>query len=102
MKRHIILTMFAAAVMTLVVTIREARSGDAPAETAPVTASTAPAGAVFQGCWSFFPSGSCSAIYRDTGGNYLKCGKCGPTGQPNPNNCGATTAQTLATGFWCS
>jgi len=105
MKRSLVLTMFAAAVVTLFITAREARSSDPgdAGSTCPVpTAAAAPAGSVFSGCWSFFSTGACRAVYRDAAGNYSLCGKCGPTGEPNPNGCSAISAQTLAVGFWCS
>jgi hypothetical protein len=110
MKRQLMLTMFAAAAMILVVTVKEARSGDdSPVPTTPAgercgapAATDAPPGSVFQGCWNWFPTGACRAVYRDAAGNFSLCGKCGPTGQPNPNGCSPISSQSLATGFWCS
>jgi hypothetical protein len=104
MKRQFVLTLLAAAVVTLVIALTGARSGDAgtkgPSCPAPAT-TAAPATGVFQGCWTFFSSGSCRAVYRD-GDNWTLCGKCGPTGEPNPNGCSSISPQTLATGLWCS
>ena len=104
MKRHLVLATFAAAVMTLVIATREARSSDPATDgsTCAVPAANAPHGSVFWGCWTFFSSGPCRAVYRDTAGNFSLCGKCGPSGEPNPIGCSAISSQTLAIGFWCS
>ena len=59
--------------------------------------------AVFEGCWTQFPSGTCRGIFR-VGTTYKICGACGSTGSPPTYNGSCTTisAQTLATGYWCS
>jgi hypothetical protein len=103
-----VLAVFAAAVMTLVIAAREARSSDPASDppiegtTGAVPAANAPPGSVFWGCWTMFSSGPCRAVYQDTAGNFLLCGECGPGGQPNPKGCSATSSQALDRGFWCS
>lgn len=57
---------------------------------------------VFQGCWSYFPTGPCRAIYSDAQGVYWICGQCGSGGQPNPNGCQRISQRTLQYGYWCS
>lgn len=59
-------------------------------------------GWVFEGCWTYFSAGPCYDIYRDSSGNYWKCGKCGKTKNPNPGNCSQISQQTLNSGRWCS
>jgi len=56
----------------------------------------------FWGCWSFFPTGPCRAVYRDSGGNYMICGQCDRSGTPGPGVCSPISEQTLRFGFWCS
>src|SRR5262245_30431442 len=107
MKRHLVLAMLAAAVLTFVIAAREARSSDPPTNgsdgsTSAVRAANAPPGSVFWGCWTMFSSGPCRAVYQDPTGNFLLCGQCGPGGQPNPKGCSATSSQALDRGFWCS
>lgn len=55
----------------------------------------------FEGCWSYFPSGSCRAIFRD-GQNYQICGRCSRNGTPEAGSCSNISQQTLDTGYWCS
>jgi len=57
---------------------------------------------VFEGCWTQFPAGPCYDIYRDSSGNYWKCGRCGKTKNPNPGSCSQISQQTLNSGSWCS
>lgn len=121
MKRHVLITACTAALLGFAFiagTAREARSNDvapspapppatcsAAAAAAPDASTPAPAAAAdgeFQGCWTFFPTGPCRAVYRSAAGTYQLCGRCGPTGQPNPNNCSAISSATLAIGYWCS
>jgi hypothetical protein len=99
-------------------TAREARSNDIPPSPPPPTCraaepslaapdSNAPEAAAtadgeFQGCWTVFPAGPCRAVYKSAAGVYQLCGRCGPTGQPNPYNCAPISSATLATGYWCS
>ena len=110
MKRHYVLTGLAAAVAALVIT---ARSGDAEpvvrdAEPARSEACAAPEatpmanGNVFWGCWTYWAAGPCRAIYRDAAGNFTQCGQCGPSGEPNPNQCTPISSTTLNHGYWCS
>jgi hypothetical protein len=61
-----------------------------------------PATETFWGCWSFFPSGPCRAIYRDSEGNYTICGQCDSSGTPGPGGCSPISEQTLEIGYWCS
>ena len=56
---------------------------------------------VFQGCWTFFSSGPCRAIYSKNGG-YQICGECDDFGNPGSGGCSAISSQTLAQGYWCS
>lgn len=56
---------------------------------------------VFQGCWTFFPSGPCRAIYSKNG-SYQICGECDDFGNPGSGGCSAISSQTLAQGYWCS
>lgn len=57
---------------------------------------------VFEGCWTFFSSGPCRAIYRDSAGKYYICGRCDSSGTPGPGGCSQISPQTLNFGFWCS
>ena len=63
--------------------------------------STANSSLAFEGCWSYFPSGSCRAIFRD-GQGYQICGKCSRNGTPGAGGCSSISQQTLDTGYWCS
>lgn len=56
----------------------------------------------FEGCWTFFPAGSCRAVYREANGNYSICGKCDASGNPGGGSCSPISQQTLAQGYWCS
>lgn len=79
-------------------------AGTAAAASARSKAAVAPATAtwVFEGCWSYFPAGSCRDVFRDSQGNYWLCRACGTTGSPSSSKCGQISTQTLATGYWCS
>jgi hypothetical protein len=61
-----------------------------------------PATETFWGCWSFFPSGPCRAIYRDSEGNYTICGECDSSGTPGSGGCSSISERTLEFGYWCS
>ncbi|MGB7209669.1 MAG: hypothetical protein WBD27_13485 [Pyrinomonadaceae bacterium] len=61
----------------------------------------APAARVFEGCWTFWPSGPCRAIFR-TGSNYEICGQCDASGNPGSGRCSRISIQTLNIGYWCS
>jgi hypothetical protein len=71
-----------------------------------VTAAAAPAPAqanwVFEGCWTYWPSGPCRDVFRDSQGNYWLCRACGTTGTPNSTKCSRISPQTLGIGYWCS
>lgn len=56
----------------------------------------------FQGCWSYFPSGPCRAIYQDSEGDYYICGNCDSSGNPGSGGCSPISPQTLQIGYWCS
>lgn len=56
----------------------------------------------FQGCWSYFPTGGCRAIYNDSNNNFFICGACDRSGNPGGGRCNRITQQTLRTGYWCS
>lgn len=56
----------------------------------------------FEGCWSYFASGPCRAIYRDTNNNYYICGNCDEYGNPGGGSCSKISQQTLNQGYWCS
>jgi len=84
---------------------QSAAGPDAPAKVMSAAASPAAplqSNWVHWGCWSYFPSGGCRDIYRDSQGNYWICKSCGTTGTPSPSKCSRISTQTLATGYWCS
>lgn len=59
------------------------------------------AAGVFQGCWSYFPTGPCRAIYSDNRG-YTICGECDASGNPGSGSCAKISSATLNRGYWCS
>ncbi|WP_394835532.1 hypothetical protein LVJ94_01215 [Pendulispora rubella] len=108
MKRHFVSSILGAGFLVAVFTAGEARSVAATPDTRQTercsepAPEAAPAGSTFQGCWSYFPQGPCRAVYRDAAGNATLCGKCGPTGEPNPDGCSGIGDGTLEHGYWCS
>ena len=56
----------------------------------------------FEGCWTFYASGQCRAIYRDSQNNYFICGNCDSSGNPGSGSCSKISQQTLNQGYWCS
>lgn len=83
------------------VTANSKAAGGAPAQVLPA-ASLKATNLQFEGCWTYFSSGPCRAIYRDSQGNYFICGKCDSSGTPSPGACSAISPQTLQIGWWCS
>jgi hypothetical protein len=73
----------------------------APAQVAP-DASLKANDLIFEGCWNFFPTGACRAIYRDSQGDYFICGACDKSGTPSSEACSPISPQTLQSGRWCS
>lgn len=65
------------------------------------TLSTVSAARVFQGCWTYWPSGPCRAIYSE-GSRYFICGQCDSSGNPGSGGCSSISIRTLNTGYWCS
>ncbi len=55
----------------------------------------------FEGCWTYWPSGPCRAIYRN-GNSYKICGQCDDFGNPGSGGCSTISIQTLNRGYWCS
>ena len=52
----------------------------------------------FEGCFTYFASGPCLDVFRDSSGTLWVCKACGTTNNPNPSKC-----QILSgSGFWCS
>lgn len=115
--RRIQLTVISGVFFVLFITVGAARpSGEAavarreaPAAVAAAVAAVraAPAAVLaanwmFEGCWSYFPSGGCRDIFRDAQGTYWRCGNCGTTQNPSSRTCSRISQQTLATGYWCS
>lgn len=67
-----------------------------------VSSSSANESRTFEGCWTYFASGQCKAIYRDTQNNYYICGDCDASGNPGGGKCSKISQQTLNQGYWCS
>ena len=59
-------------------------------------------GQIFEGCWTYWPSGPCRAIFKDSGGNYSICGNCDSFGNPGSGTCSPIAEETLQIGYWCS
>ncbi len=56
----------------------------------------------YQGCFSYFPSGTCYDVFTDPDNTYWICKRCGQTTFPTPRHCRVLSSQALDNGFWCS
>lgn len=52
----------------------------------------------FYACFTYFSSGPCRDVYRDSNGNLWLCAACGTTTHPSSKTCSRLTGS----GFWCS
>ena len=66
-----------------------------------VSSSSANEARTFEGCWTYFASGQCKAIYREQNTYYI-CGNCDASGNPGSGSCSKISQQTLNQGYWCS
>jgi hypothetical protein len=74
----------------------------AAAEDAALLGAQTEASYAFEGCWTYWASGPCRDVYRDSSGEYWLCRLCGQTTNPGPSQCSRISIQTLNIGYWCS
>jgi hypothetical protein len=94
--------LFVAAATTQTVTTTAVAKDRTSVEVAVAANASTVQGWVFEGCFTYFPSGPCRDVYRDSQGNYWICRACGTTGTPSSRTCSRISIQTLNQGYWCS